>query len=93
MGTPIHAPAAGIVALAKDLYYTGNTVLIDHGFGVITLYAHLSKLKVKNGDKVLPNQLVGLAGMTGRVSGPHLHWGAIIRSVKVNPLELTKLTR
>lgn len=90
-GTPIRSSAAGEVALAKNLFFTGNTVLVDHGYGVFTLYAHLSKLRVKKGQKVAPNQLLGLAGATGRASGPHLHWGAIIHRAKVNPLELTKV--
>ena len=91
VGTEIHAPAGGIVALAKDLFFTGNTVMIDHGYGVVTLYAHMSRLNVKKGDIVKAQDLLGLSGMTGRVSGPHLHWGAIIHKQKVNPMDLTKV--
>jgi murein DD-endopeptidase MepM/ murein hydrolase activator NlpD len=90
VGTEIRAPAGGKVVMAKSLYYTGNTVLLDHGYGLITLYAHMSKLKVRKGQEVKAGALLGLAGMTGRVNGPHLHWGAILHRVKVNPMELTR---
>jgi murein DD-endopeptidase MepM/ murein hydrolase activator NlpD len=89
MKTPIHAPAGGVVVLAHSLFFTGNTVLLDHGYGVFTIYAHMSKLKVKKGQIVKAGQLLGLSGMTGRASGPHLHWGAVIHKAKVNPFELT----
>lgn len=90
VGTPIRVPATGVVALAKDLYYSGNTVILDHGRGLFTLYAHMSKISVKSGDRVSPGQLIGFSGQTGRVNGPHLHWGAVVSHVKINPLELTK---
>jgi murein DD-endopeptidase MepM/ murein hydrolase activator NlpD len=93
VGTPIHAAAAARVAFAGELYFTGNTVILDHGFGVFTLYAHMSKLQVKNDDVVKRGQVLGLSGKTGRVSGPHLHWGALIRGVKVNPHDLTQVMR
>lgn len=89
-GTPVSAAASGKVVFAKNLFLTGNTVLIDHGFGVFTVYAHLSKIKVKRGRKILVGNLLGLSGHTGRVNGPHLHWGVVIHRVKVNPLEMTK---
>lgn len=92
-GTPIHAPAKGKVVLAKNLYFTGNTVALDHGFGIITLYAHMSKLKVKLGEVVEEGKVLGLSGKTGRASGPHLHWQCVIQGVKVNPLELTHVMR
>ncbi len=91
VGARIKAPAGGSVVLAKNLFYTGNTVILDHGYGVFTIYAHLSKLRVKEGQKVKASQLLGLAGMTGRVSGPHLHWGAVVHRVKVNPLDLMRI--
>ncbi len=93
VGTPIRAPADGKVVMSKSLYYTGNTVLLDHGYGLITLYAHMSKLKVKNGQSVKRGKILGLAGATGRVTGPHLHWGAILNSVKVNPLDLIRIVK
>jgi murein DD-endopeptidase MepM/ murein hydrolase activator NlpD len=89
-GTPIYAASRGRVALAKNLFFTGNTVILDHGYGVLTLYAHMSKLKVKKGQMVEGGHLLGLSGMTGRVTGPHLHWMAIIHKQKVNPIGLTQ---
>jgi murein DD-endopeptidase MepM/ murein hydrolase activator NlpD len=88
-GTPIYASGPGRVALSKDLFFTGKTVIIDHGYGVLTLYAHLSKLKVKKGQEIDAGQMLGLSGKTGRVTGPHLHWMAVIHKQKVNPLGLT----
>ena len=93
MGTPIYAPAPGVVVMAKNLFYTGNTVLIDHGYGLITLYAHMSKLKVKKGQEVKTHTLLGLSGMTGRASGPHLHWQAIVHRAKVNPMDVMSLVK
>jgi hypothetical protein len=93
VGTPVHAAASGRVVLAKDLFFTGFSVMIDHGLGLISLYAHMSKLQVKKGQRVKQGDLLGLSGMTGRVSGPHLHWQLILRNVKVNPVELMKVMR
>ncbi len=73
MGTPVHASNAGEVVLARELYYEGNCVVIDHGMGFMTLYMHLSKFEVKEGDKVEKGQIIALSGGTGRVTGPHLH--------------------
>ena len=91
IGTPIHAPAGGIVVLAKNLYFTGNTVLIDHGYGIFTIYGHMSQLKVQKGDRVDAQAVLGLSGMTGRANGPHLHWGAVVHHQKVDPIYLTKV--
>lgn len=75
-GTPVKAPAGGTVSLADpDLYYTGGTVIIDHGHGLQSVLVHQSKLLVKTGDVVRQGEVVGLSGMTGRATGPHLHWG------------------
>jgi len=73
MGTPVHASNAGAVVLARELYYEGNCVVIDHGLGFMTMYMHLSKFEVKEGDKVEKGQIIALSGGTGRVTGPHLH--------------------
>ena len=73
MGTPVHATNAGEVVLAQELYYEGNCIVIDHGLGFMTLYMHLSKFDVKEGDKVAKGQAIALSGGTGRVTGPHLH--------------------
>ncbi len=75
IGTPVIAPAAGIVVLAEsDLYYTGVTIIIDHGHGLTSAYLHMSKRRVKAGDFVARGQQIGAIGATGRVTGPHLDW-------------------
>lgn len=91
--TPIYATAPGKVILAKELFYTGNTVILDHGYGVLTLYAHMSKFNVKKGQMLNDHDLIGLSGKTGRVNGPHLHWMAIVHNVRVNPLALTEVLK
>jgi murein DD-endopeptidase MepM/ murein hydrolase activator NlpD len=93
VGTPIVAPAGGTVALSKNLFYLGNTVMIDHGYGLITIYGHMTKLKVRKGQRVQPGKLLGTAGKTGRVTGPHLHWQAVVHGTKVNPVALTQVLR
>ena len=88
MGTPIRSSGAGRVVLAKNLFFSGNTVMIDHGYGLITMYFHMSRIKVRKGQKVRTHQLLGLSGATGRVTGPHLHWQCDIHHVKINPMDL-----
>jgi len=73
-GAPIRAPVAGIVALAQDLYLSGNTMVIDHGHGVSTSYLHMSRIDVKVGDRLNQGDRIGLVGQTGRATGPHLCW-------------------
>jgi murein DD-endopeptidase MepM/ murein hydrolase activator NlpD len=92
-GTPIQATNRGRVVLAKDLFFTGNTVILDHGLGVYSLYAHLSRIDVKPGDMVSTGQLLGLAGATGRVTGPHLHWGMRVQGARVDPFSLVEIGR
>lgn len=85
-GTPVTAPAGGVVALAHlDMFYTGRTVMIDHGQGVVSVYAHLSRVLVKRGQKVRKGARIGLIGATGRVTGPHLHWGVTLGSLQLDP--------
>lgn len=75
-GTPVKAPAPGIVTLVhQDMFYTGGTVNLDHGHGVTSLFIHLSKILVEEGDRVEKGMLIGKVGATGRATGPHLHWG------------------
>jgi murein DD-endopeptidase MepM/ murein hydrolase activator NlpD len=90
-GTPIRSTNRGRVVLAKDLFFTGNTVIVDHGLGIYTLYAHLSRIDVKTDAIVERGQVVGLAGATGRVTGPHLHWGARVQNARVDPFTLVIL--
>jgi murein DD-endopeptidase MepM/ murein hydrolase activator NlpD len=87
-GTPIHAPAAGRVVLAGELYFSGRSVIIDHGLGLISLLAHLSEIRVHEGDLVARGDEVGTAGSTGRVTGPHLHWTVRVVGARVDPLSL-----
>lgn len=85
-GTPIKAPAGGIISFAKrDLYLTGGTVLIDHGMGISSNFLHLSRLDVKVGDRVDQGQIIGFVGMTGRATGPHMHWGMNWLKVRIDP--------
>jgi murein DD-endopeptidase MepM/ murein hydrolase activator NlpD len=90
-GTPIAAPAAGRVALAEELFFTGQTVVIDHGVGLYSLLAHLSRIDVTPGQAVARGDVVGLLGATGRVTGPHLHWTVRLNGARVDPLRLVAL--
>jgi murein DD-endopeptidase MepM/ murein hydrolase activator NlpD len=91
VGTPIAAPGAGRVVLAEPLFFTGNTVVIDHGLGLYSLLAHLSQIEVAPGVHVARGGLVGLLGATGRVTGPHLHWTVRLGGARVDPLRLLAL--
>jgi hypothetical protein len=87
-GTPVRAPARGVVVLAEPLYFSGSTVVVDHGLGVFSLLAHLSRIDVKQGSLVVGGDIVGAVGATGRVTGPHLHWTLRIGSATVDPLSI-----
>ncbi|MCE5311986.1 MAG: M23 family metallopeptidase [Nitrospiraceae bacterium] len=90
-GDPVKAANTGRVVLAEELFFGGNTVVIDHGLGVFTFYMHLSEFSVSNGDLVAKGQAIGLAGSTGRSSGPHLHFGIKVQSISVNPVSFLRL--
>jgi len=90
-GTPIYAANRGRVVLAKDLFYSGNAVFIDHGLGLYTTYLHLSRIDVEPGAIVERGQRIGLAGATGRVTGAHLHWGVRVVDARVDPFSLLKI--
>ena len=92
-GTPVAAPATGVVRIAEPLFFTGNTVVIDHGLGLYSLLAHLSKFNVKEGDLVRRAHIVGFVGATGRVTGPHLHWSVRLNGARVDPLSLIAVTK
>jgi len=91
LGTPIQASNSGKVVLASDLYFSGKTVIIDHGLGLFTFYCHFSRLMVKRGDWVNKGDVIGKAGSTGRSTGPHLHWGVKVYDSRVDPFSLISL--
>jgi murein DD-endopeptidase MepM/ murein hydrolase activator NlpD len=84
-GTPVQAPIAGTVVGAGNYFFNGNTVFVDHGRGLISMYCHLSEIDVQPGQKVTAGTRLGLVGMTGRVTGPHLHWGLSLNRAWVDP--------
>jgi murein DD-endopeptidase MepM/ murein hydrolase activator NlpD len=87
-GTPVRAPNAGQIVLAENLFFTGNTVIVDHGLGLYSLFAHLSRIDVQPGQAVESRATLGLVGATGRVTGPHLHWAVRLNEARVDPLSL-----
>lgn len=91
-GTPVRASNSGEVVLASDLYFSGKTVIIDHGLGLFSLYCHFSKIRVKRGQAVKRGEVIGEVGTTGRVTGPHLHWGMKILGNRIDPFSLLSLT-
>lgn len=84
-GTPLRAAAAGRVIATGDYFYSGKSVFVDHGQGFITLYIHMSRIDVNEGDTLARGAPLGLSGATGRVTGPHLHWGVLLNGVYVDP--------
>lgn len=90
-GTPIRSPNNGRIVAARDLFFTGNTVIIDHGLGVFSLMAHMSRLDVTEGEDVVAGQQLGLVGATGRVTGPHLHWAMAVAGARVDPISVLAL--
>ncbi len=85
LGEPVKVVASGVVVDVGDFFFNGNTVFVDHGRGVLTMYLHLSRIDVKPGDRVAAGDVVGLLGATGRVTGPHLHFGVAVNRAMVDP--------
>lgn len=90
-GTSVRAPQRGRVALASALFFSGRTVVLDHGLGLFSFYGHLSALDVKEGEMVEAGDPLGRVGATGRATGPHLHWGLRLNGARVDPLDLVGL--
>jgi len=84
-GTEIVAPAKGKIILIGDFFYSGNYIIIDHGYGLLTSYSHLSKVDVVKNQFVEQGQKIGEVGSTGRVTGPHLHWTVYLNKIRINP--------
>ncbi len=90
-GTPVRAANSGVVRLVDDLFFSGKSVILDHGLGLFTLYFHLSESSVREAATVTRGEVIGTVGASGRVTGPHLHWGAVLGGARVNPRGLLAL--
>ncbi len=84
-GTPIRAPRAGVVTASGDYFFNGKTVIVDHGQGFVTMYCHMSEIGVAEGQEVVTGERLGAVGATGRVTGPHLHFGTYLNGTAVDP--------
>ena len=91
-GTPVLASNAGFVAIVDDLFFSGKSVILDHGQGIYSMYFHLSEILVLEGEKINKGDVLGQVGSTGRSTGPHLHWGIRIHGSKVDPFSLLRVT-
>ena len=90
-GTPVYAPNHGRVVFVDELFFSGKSLVIDHGFGLFTMYFHLSEILVAEGDNIKKGQLMAKVGKTGRATGPHLHWGMRFSGARVNPASIINL--
>lgn len=91
VGTPVHAPAPATVTMTGELYFNGKTLFLNHGQGLVTMYCHLSAIAVSEGDAVARGQVIGQVGMTGRTTGPHLHWSVSLNGNRVDPVRVMAL--
>lgn len=92
LGTEVHASNTGRVIMADDLFFSGKSIILDHGWGIFTMYFHLSEMSVHPGEVVKKGQLIGLVGASGRATGPHLHWGLRLAGARVNPFSVARLS-
>lgn len=90
-GTPVRAANAGVVRFAKNTFFGGNLVIIDHGMDIFSSYAHMSKINVRVNQVIEKGRIIGLAGATGRVNGPHLHWGIRVNGANVDPIQFLRI--
>ena len=89
LGTDIIAPSSGVIKLSEDdMFFTGKTIIMDHGLGLISIFAHLEEINVNVGDKINRGEKIGTVGMTGRASGPHLHWVIYLNETSVDPMSV-----
>ena len=91
-GTPVLASNSGRVALVDDLFFSGKSVILDHGWSLYSMYFHLSEARVRVGDQIPKGAELGRVGSTGRSTGPHLHWGIILNGARVDPFSLLRST-
>ncbi|MBW1924768.1 MAG: M23 family metallopeptidase [Deltaproteobacteria bacterium] len=92
-GTPVRASSDGIVALVAEHYFAGKSVYLDHGGGIVSMYFHLSQVRVRQDDRIRKGEVIGLVGKTGRATGPHLHWGVRVAGSRVDPFSVVKIFR
>lgn len=92
-GTPIKATNSGVVVLTADHFFTGLSVVVDHGGGIQSMYFHMDEIRVQKGQTVSKGHVIGRIGSTGRATGPHLHWGVRVNGARVDPLRLTVVSR
>ena len=92
LGADVHASNTGKVILAQDLFFSGKSIILDHGWGIYTMYFHLSEINVLSGEAVKKGQVIGRVGASGRATGPHLHWGLRLGGARVNPFSLAGLS-